>query len=36
MPDGYDEGEWDRRAVDPISAEVLRLKTRVGRYLEEV
>ena len=36
LTDGYNECEWDRRAVDPISAEALGLKTGVWRYLEEV
>lgn len=30
LTDGYNEGGRDRRAVDPISAEVLGLKTGVG------
>lgn len=36
LADGYNEGEWDRRAVDPISVEVLGLKTSVRGHLEEV
>ena len=36
LTNGYNEGEWDRRAVDPISPEVLCLQTHVGWYLEEV
>ena len=30
LTDGYNEGEWDRWAVDPVPAEVLGLKTVVG------
>lgn len=36
LTDGYNEGKWDRRAVDPVSAEVLGLKTRVWRHLKEI
>ena len=36
LPDCYDEGARDGRNVDPVAREVLRLKSTVGRRLEEI
>ena len=36
LTDGHNESEWDRRAVDPLSSEVLGLQAGMRRHLEEV
>ena len=36
LTDGHNESKWDRRAVDPLSSEVLGLQAGMGRHLEEV
>ncbi len=34
LADSYNEGEWDRWAVNPLSVEILGLQTSVRRYLD--